>query len=553
MRTLLLPLLTACDPPKTSTMPADLVISDALVSTMDEAGTTAEAVAVYQGEIVAVGTDAEIAPYVGADTEELDLDGKPLLPGFVDAHTHPIWSGTALLDADLYEATSTDELLAVIEETALARPEEAWVRGVGWDASIFEGQLDAALLDAAVSLRPAYMESADGHSAWVNTLALEAAGIDATTADPEGGQIEHDETGAPNGILRENAMTLVSDIMPAWSEAQVDDGLALALDEARAVGLTTLIDAACEDWMLAGYQRAALAGTLSARVRCAVIVDPYSGVEQVEQAKALREAYTDERIQVNAAKFYLDGVLESGTATLLEPYLDGSNGDPEFDDETLLALLEAFDDAGYQIHAHAIGDAAVRQILDGIEALAASRGEADRRPLIAHIELIDPADTPRFAELGAYADMQALWAYPDPYITELTVPVIGDERASNLYPFGDIAAAGGTLVAGSDWSVSTMNPWEAIEVGVTRRDPEDPSGDALNPEQALTLQQMLVAYTRDGARGAFLEDKVGMIAVGLCADLVALDRDPTALDPEDLSDVLVTHTWVDGELVYAAE
>ncbi len=548
---LLLLTLGACDRQKATD--ADLVITDALVYTMDEAGTRAEAVAVRGGEIVLVGTAEEAEAVVGPETRVVSLKGAPLLPGFVDAHTHLIWSGTQLLDADLYAATSLDELVAIIGETAEDRPDETWVRGVGWDASIFEGMLDAELLDQAVPDRPAYMESADSHSAWVNTLALEEAGIDAYTPDPEGGEIVRDAAGEPTGILREDAMALVGDLVPPWSQEQVDDGLEMALAEARSVGLTTFIDPICEDWMLEGYQRAADAGRLTGRVRCAVEVDPEQGAEQIDAANALRAAYTGERVQVNAAKFYLDGVLESQTGYLLEPYLDGTNGEPAFDFATLIDLLEAFDGEGYQIHAHVIGDAAVRQALDGLEALARTRGETDRRPLLAHVELIDAADAPRFAELGVYPDIQALWAWPDPYITELTIPVIGEDRAPRLYPFGDLAASGATLVAGSDWSVSSMNPWEAIEVAVTRRDPADPQGDTLNPEQALTVEQMLVAYTRAGARAAFLEDKIGVIAVGMRADLVALDRDPLTVDGLDLSEVSVQRTWVDGEEVYRAE
>lgn len=550
-RLLLLLNVAACDRQKPTD--ADLVLTDARVYTMDLAGTTAQAVGVRGGEIVLVGSAEEAAAITGPETTVVDLDGAPLLPGFIDAHTHLAWSGTQLLDADLYAATSLDELVEIIQATAEARPDEPWVRGVGWDASLFEGMLDAALLDLAVPDRPAYMESADGHSAWVNTLALEEAGITAYTPDPEGGIIERDASGEATGILREDATSLVADLMPAWSEAQVDEGLATALAEANSFGLTTFIDPACEDWMLEGYQRAADAGTLSGRVRCAVVVDPLQGAEQLDAANALRARYTDERVQVNAAKFYIDGVLESQTAYLLEPYTDGSNGEPAFDYASLTDLLAAFDGEGYQIHAHAIGDAGVRQILDGLEVLARVHGEEDRRPLLAHIQLIHPDDRPRFAALGAFADLQALWAYPDPYITELTLPVIGEARAPWLYPFGDLATAGAVLVAGSDWSVSSMNPWEAIEVGVTRRDPSDPSGETLNPSQALSLEQLLVAYTRDGAKAAFLEDQVGTIAVGLRADLVVLDRDLFELEQSALSEVSVTRTWVEGVQVYPAE
>lgn len=541
-------LLLACHHDKTDA--ADLVVVHADVHTMDEADDRAEAVAVRDGKIVLVGTTEEVEALEGSNTEVVDLGGKPLLPGFVDAHTHLIWSGTQLLDADLYAATSLDELVAIIQETAEARPDETWVRGIGWDQSIFEGMLDRNLLDLAVPDRPAYMESADSHSAWVNSLALEEAGITADTPDPDNGEIVRADSGEPTGILREDAIELVTDIMPPWSDEQIDDGLKNALAEANSVGLTAFVDAACEDWMLEGYARAEAAGTLSGRVRCAIVVDPEQGAEQIDAADALRAAYDSDLLAVDAAKFYIDGVLESETATLLQPYADGTNGEPAFADTDLDDLIVAFDAEGYQIHAHAIGDAAVRQILDGLEHLESVSGARDRRPLIAHIELVDPADVPRFAGLDAWADIQALWAYPDPYITELTIPIIGEDRAKNLYPFGAIASDGGTLVAGSDWSVSDMNPWPAIEVAIRRQDPDEAASDALNPEQALSLAQMLTACTRQGAKAAFLEDEIGTIAVGKSADLVALDRDPFAVDPVDLSEVQVTGTWFQGRRVY---
>lgn len=543
MRPLLLPFLVACQRGE-----ADTVFTNGLVLTMDEADTRAEALAVQDGRIVFIGTAKEAKRW-SRGAEVVDLGGLPLMPGFVDAHTHLVWSGTALLDADLYAATTLEQMLEIISSTAEKRPDEPWVRGTGWDASIFEGQLSAAVLDAAVPDRPAYMESADAHSAWVNSAALAEAGIDASTPDPEDGEIERDEDGAPTGILRESAMELVTELMPDWSEEQVDDGLRDALDEANGYGLTTLVDANCEDWMLEGYARAEAAGTLSARVRCAWYADPEQGAEQLDAANDMRARFDGERLKLNAAKLYLDGVLESQTAVLLEPYADGSNGAPSFEDEALLDLITAFDADGYQLHMHVIGDGAVRQALDAIEALEQAAGNADRRPLLAHIELIDEADVARFAALGAYGDMQALWAYPDPYITELTIPVIGEERAAWLYPFGALDAAGATLVAGSDWSVSTMNPWEAIEVALTRKDPWTDGGEALNAAQAIDLETALLAYTRLGARAAFLEEEVGSLEIGKRADLVWLDRDPFSIDETALSDVAVKGTWIDGERV----
>jgi len=246
---------------------------------------------------------------------------------------------------------------------------------------------------------------------------------------------------------------------------------------------------------------------------------------------------------------FLDGVIETQTALLIEPYVDGTVFDPLFTEEQLHTVLADADAAGLQVHAHVIGDGAVRQILDGFEWLESERGPADRRPLLAHLELIHPDDLPRFAALGAYADVQALWALPDEYITELTVPVIGPERAEWLYPIGALYDAGATVVAGSDWSVTSMNPFEAIEVAVTRKDWEDPEGEVLTPQHRVTAEQIFRAYTIDGARAVFLEDEIGSITVGKRADLVIVDRDPLAVDAGELADLVVEATYFEGAQV----
>ncbi|MFZ5478013.1 MAG: amidohydrolase [Myxococcota bacterium] len=539
---MLLPLL-ACRP---AVPECDAVWTGGVVHTMEPGAPPAEAVGARDGAIAVVGSAEDVAACTGEGTRVEDLGGRVLLPGFVDAHTHPVWSGAELLTVDLYEVTTIEEALAAVAAYAASHPEEAWIQGGGWDAPTFEGQLHRSQLDGVVADRPVFLASADGHSAWVNSEALAEAGVTADTPDPDGGAIERDEAGEPTDVLRETAVDLVAAYAPAYSDALVDEGLALALAEVHAYGITTLIDANAEDWVLAAYLRADAAGTLGVRVFGAVEALPGEGAGQIDAIVAMRAEYASPLVSVGAIKVYLDGVLESQTGYLLEPYEDGSNGEPLFDDAELDAIFAAADEAGLQLHAHAIGDGAVRQLLDAVERIPGTR---DRRPLAAHIELIDPLDVPRFAELGVLADFQPLWAYPDEYIVELTVPVIGEDRAGWLYPIGGVAAAGGTLVAGSDWSVSSMNPWEAVEVAVTRQDPEG-GGDVLTPDQRVDVDTILAAYTRDGARAVFAEDAVGSIAVGKRADLVLVDRDPWEVDASELSDVRVLATWVDGGEVF---
>jgi predicted amidohydrolase YtcJ len=532
--------------------PADAVLTGAVIYTMEPARPQAQAIAIRAGRIVHVGSDETVQRFIAAETRVEDLGGKTVMPGLHDAHTHLIWSGAELGDVALGEATTVDELQTAIAARAAEKPREAWIRGGGWDVSLFEGKLHRSQLDEVVSDRPVYMSSVDGHSAWVNSAALAAAGITAATPDPPGGRIERDAGGEPSGVLREAAMALVSRLIPPYTNAEVDAGLTRAQAEASSYGITSIVEASTRPWMLAGYQRFADRGALTVRVHAAVKIEPAAGAQQIQDILALRRRYGSGMVQVHAIKLFLDGVIESRTAYMIEPYTDGSNGTPSFTDPLLSEIVLAADDAGLQLHAHAIGDGAVRQMLNALDALARARGDADRRPVLAHLEVIDPADLPRFGEHGVYAAFSPLWAYPDRYITELTVPVIGPARSEWLYPIASVKQAGGVLVAGSDWNVSSMDPFDGIEVAITRQAPEGEPGPALTPQQRVTLQDMLEAYTINGARAAFVEDELGSIAEGKRADLVVLDRDPFATAPADLSEIQVLRTLLDGLEVYRA-
>lgn len=544
--------LAGCQP-NTSADPATVVLKSGRIYTLNPSNTVAEAMAIRQGEIVFVGSDADADAYVGADTQVIALSGQTVLPGFHDTHTHLIWSATDLLNVDLFGAGSVAELQSIVAAWASAHPEAAWVEGGGWDMAVFDGLLNKSQLDEVVPDRPVILYSADGHTAFVNSKALALAGITASTADPEDGQIEHDAQGETTGILQESAMDLVAVLVPLYPEAQIDEGLANGLAEANLFGITTIIDASVYDeWLLSGYARAEAAGTLTVRVHATATVEP-SDTGSLERISAWRDQYTSDLISVDAVKLFIDGIIESGTAYMLKPYTNGTNGTPNFSDQELLTDALAFDAAGFQLHAHAIGDGAVRQFLDAVETTAQRNGNRDRRPLVAHLEVIDPDDLPRFAELGAYACFQPLWAYPEPYITELTWPVIGTERSEWLYPIGAVQAAGGTLVAGSDWSVSSMNPFEAIEVAVTRQDPWEDGGDVLTPQHRIDLLSALRAYTSEAAKASFSEGRVGTLEVGKRADFIRIDQDPFAISPQALSDLVVLETWLDGTRVYSAE
>jgi predicted amidohydrolase YtcJ len=524
-----------------------LLFIGGLILTMDPAGTVATALVVQGGEIVWVGDANAADTWRGPQTQVVDLAGAVLMPGLHDTHVHLAMSGVELLEADLASAETVDALLAEVARHAKAHPEVAWVTGGGWDLARFDGQLTAAQLDQIVPDRPVALYAADGHSAWVNSRALQLAGIGPGTPDPPGGRIERDSQGAPTGILREEAVLPVEELLPMPTRQQADDGLELALELAASHGITTALDPSVEAWSLQAYRRAQRRGTLSLRLHGAVAVDPAEGARAVREPRRLRRRYDGGEVHVDGAKLYLDGVLESATAALLEPYVDGSSPQPPFTDAQLDAAVQALDQAGFALHFHAIGDAAVRQ---GLDALAALPGQA-LRPTFAHLELIDPADLPRFAPLGALASFQALWAWPDPYVVVLTLPVVGPERGNRLYPIGALVQAGGTYVGGSDWSVSSMNPFEAIEVAVTRRDPAG-GVDALAIDQAVTVITALHAYTSAGAMATGTAERSGTLEVGKRADLIVIDRDPRTIPPAELGDIEVQSTWLGGRQVWPA-
>ncbi|MEW9808036.1 amidohydrolase [Mesorhizobium sp. ZMM04-5] len=529
-----------------------VVLRGARVLTMDDAKPEAEAIALVDGRIAAVGTAADVEPYLkGARVYDLPADAL-VLPGFQDSHNHLIWSATQAEDIDLSEAADEAGLRAAIEPAMAAAAEGGWLRGGGWSVAVYK-EPNAAVLDAITGDRPAWFEDIDGHSGWANSAALKAAGIDASTRDPEGGRIDRDAQGNPTGLLREEAMALVSDLLPDYPQAQVDAGFEKAQAEAIGYGLTAIIDPSAEEWMLAGYQRAEAANALKLRVGAAVKVEA-GDASPVERVTKLKAAYSGPRLEVTSVKLFVDGVIETGTAALLEAYV-GSNtsGDLLFTPEELKAVAVAADAAGFQLHAHSIGDRAIRVTLDAYEAAEQANGKRDRRPIITHVQLVNQADIPRFKQLGVLPVVQALWAYPDPYIVDLTQPKIGPERSEWLYPFGALKEAGATIVGSSDWSVSSMNPLEAIQTGVTRQDFEDPEGAVLTPQHRLDVMDMLRAYTVNGAYAAFDEAESGTLTVGKRADVVVLDKDVTKIAPTEIVSATVLATLIDGEPVHEGE
>ncbi|GAA2785074.1 amidohydrolase [Streptomyces rameus] len=541
-------------------MHADLLFTGGPVLTPE--GRTATAVAVTGDRITAVG-HTEVRELAGPRTEVVDLAGRLLLPGFQDAHVHPVPAGLELSQCDLTGATTAEETVAAVRAYADARPEREWILGGGWSMEAFAGGTPSKeLLDAVVPDRPVYLPNRDHHGAWVNSRALELAGIDRRTPDPADGRIERDASGEPSGTLQEGAMRLVGRLTPAAGPADRLAALLHAQRHLHALGITAWQDALVGDFLgmddpAQAYLTAAAEGSLTARVVGALWWDRERGAEQIPELVRKREALSRGGFRAGTVKLMLDGVAENHTAALLDPYLDrcgcatANRGKSFIDPEQLPYFVTALDALGFQCHFHALGDRAVRDALDAIEAARAANGPSDTRPHLAHLQVMHPDDVPRFARLGATANIQPLWAAHEPQMDELTIPFLGPERAARQYPFGALLRSGARLAAGSDWPVSSPDPLQGIHVAVNRVEPGR-TGPVFLPDERLDLAEALTAYTAGSAYVNHLDDS-GRVAVGALADLVVLDRDPFAGPPEEIAQASVALTYVGGARVYAAE
>jgi predicted amidohydrolase YtcJ len=516
-------------------------------------------VAVRDGRVLAVDAPGELRR---SGTRTVDLRDGLLAPGFTDAHVHPIQGGLERLRCDLADLSTREEYLTAIAEYAARNPGVEWILGGGWAMPAFpSGTPLAADLDAIVPERPVFLPNRDHHGAWVNTRALELAGIDRTTPDPPDGRIERDGEGHPSGTLHEGATALVSRLLPPTTGEDYRRALLAGQAYLHSLGVTGWQDAIVGaysgmDDPGSTYLAAASSGELRSQVVGALWWDRHRGVEQVADLVARREALTSERFRATSVKIMQDGVAENGTASMLEPYLDRcghptDNGGHSFLDARALAdAVAALVAADFQVHVHTIGDRAVRETLDAFA--AAGQQQKDLRHHIAHLQVVHPDDVPRFAALDVAANMQALWACFDDQMVDLTLPFLGEPRSTWQYPFGALHRAGARLVAGSDWPVSTPDPLAAIHTAVTRTayGEEGRAGtEPFLPEQALDLTTAFAAYT-SGSAWVNHRDDAGVVRAGAVADLVVLDRDPFAAPPDQIGAARVLSTWVDGARVY---
>lgn len=532
---------------------ADLVLQDGAIYTADAARSWADAVAIRGGKIIYVGPNAGVQPFISPTTRVIDLQGKMLLPGFTDSHVHPVSSGMQLNDCVLNNISTVSGVLEAVKQCQANLNGKKWLVGAGWDLPLFANANPTKdLLDQIAPDVPVFLEAMDGHSAWVNSKALALAGVNRNTKDPERGRIERDKNGEPSGTLREAAISLVSRHIPAPTQNDYVEGLRRALKLANSFGITAVHDAGASLEELKAYKTLDERGELTLRVVAATRINPDKAEAQIPDLIKLRALYNTPRLQATAAKIFADGVLESHTALLLEPYVDqpGNRGPANYTPEKLTKLITALDRARFQVHVHAIGDGAVRMTLDAFAATQKLNGRNDRRHHIAHLELISPSDIPRFAKLGVVANFQPLWAYADTYITQLTEPIIGPERSRWLYPIGSVVRTGAVVVGGSDWSVTSLNPLEAIQIGTTRYGLNDAKRVSWLPDERVDLATMIAAYTINGAYLSQREKQTGSIEVGKAADLIVLSDNLFTIPAESIHKAKVLLTLLEGKEVF---
>lgn len=517
-----------------------------------------QALAIKSDQIIFTGPDQAAQAYIGPNTVVINLENRMVLPGFTDSHIHPISGGTRLMNCDLTDLRITKEVLDKIQNYVAANPQKEWIIGGGlWLPAIENGKPSAETLDKIIKDKPVYITSADGHSAWVNTKALEIGGINASTKDPNNGVIERKTDGTPIGTLRESAMGLVSKHIPDASPAERVIALKKAQALAHQYGITAWIDASVGAASIEAYLELEKAKELQLDVDLSITARVTKAAKAVPDILALYEKYQpkSENIQMKSTKIFIDGVVEGKTAALFDNYVgEKHKGLAYLDQQPYNEMIAAFDKAEVQVHVHACGDKGVNMTLNAFEFARQQNKPRDARHHIVHMQLMHSDDIDRFRKLDVVANIQPLWASPeDTYISELTIPVVGPERTEWIYPFGAIANSGAVIAHGSDWPVTTMNPFHAIQVAVTRRGPDEIERPAWTPQHLMDLYTVLNGYTQGGAYLMRRENSSGSLELGKKANLMVLNQDLFEIPKTAIHKTKVLLTFYQGEIVYQSQ
>jgi predicted amidohydrolase YtcJ len=551
----ILTVLLACGP--TEKNYPTLILMNGKVWTAEGPNTFAEAVAITGNTISSVGNTSEIEKLAGDSTKIIDLRGRLVTPGFNDAHIHFLSGSNGLAEVELSETKSRKEVMDYIKKYLSDFPDRQWITGRGWQYKFFPGGLPTKeMLDSIVSDRPVYLRAYDGHIAWVNSKALELAGITRQTKFNGFGELVRDRSGNPTGVLKESAMGLVGKLVPPKTFEENLDALRLGMNVAAKLGITSIQNANGNLEETALYEHLLKNNELTLRVSVAFSVGDQTSEKDIQSFLLIRERLGNgPLLQSNAVKFMIDGVIEGHTALMLEPYQDVvpkeflSVGQASMPLPTFNDMVSIFDSLGFQIYTHAIGDRGVRETLNAYENAIKKNGQRDSRHRIEHIETIDPIDIPRFAALGVMPSMMPIHA--EPSTIEVWEKAIGAKRLPNSFAWAAMKKANAKLVFSSDWPACiSLNPITGLHIAVNRRTPDGKPEQGWVADQKVSISEALLAYTQMGAYSSFEENKKGMIKPGHLADVIVLSQDLFSIDPMETYKTKVELTVFDGKVIF---
>ncbi|MBS1489147.1 MAG: amidohydrolase [Bacteroidetes bacterium] len=537
---------------------ANLIFFNGRVWTGENEKSFAQAVAIQGNKILSVGTDQDVLKLGNEKTEKIDLHGKLLIAGFNDAHIHFLSGSLLLTQVMLFKAASLGEVQQMVKDFAAQNPTSLWITGRGWLYALpgFGGSMPTKqMLDAAVSDRPVFLKAYDGHTAWANSKALELAGIDKNFKYNGYGEVLRDAAGVPTGVLTEGAMDLVTKVVPQPTREEKLSAFKKGFHLVSSLGITSLQNASGSPEEESIYEELLRHNDITSRVSaCFSISEQTTEADILQYIKIKNTIGQNPMLTAKTVKFVLDGVIESHTAAMLSPYSDAPalSGHFSLPKDAYEKLVARFDQEGFQIYTHAIGDRSVRTALDAYEKAKKINSTSNRRHRIEHIETINPTDLPRFAQLGVMASMEPIHA--DPGTIEVWGKAIGQKRLPHSFAWASLLKAGAHLVYSSDWPAAiSLDPIRGIHVAVTRRTPEGKPVGGWLPEQKISMFEALTAYTQGGAYSSFEEKIKGKVLPGYFADIIVLSDNLFTIDPMNVYKTSVELTVMDGKIVYRAK